>query len=115
VSESYKTLISAYGTVLAGDMMKDNLQAVMKMFRAIETGDASDVESYISPVYLNRESVDDGRSDARGPEEFRETVISLRSSFSELDFGIGDTIVCGDRVVVVVYMNGCNNADFIGI
>jgi hypothetical protein len=60
------------------------------MFTAIESGDLSDADTYIAEDYLNRESIDDGRSDKRGPDEFRETAEWLRSAFSDLQFESAD-------------------------
>ncbi len=89
--------------------------AVERMFRAIESGDTDDAGLYISDEYLNLESVDDGRSDKRGPEEFRETVKWLRSVFSDLQFENHDLICCQERVVVVTYMTGRHTAEFLGL
>ena len=50
--------------------MQSTIQAIEHMFRAIETGDLGDVDTYIAEGYLNRESVDDGRTDRRGPINF---------------------------------------------
>jgi steroid delta-isomerase-like uncharacterized protein len=88
---------------------------VMRMFRAIEDGDLDDVEAYIASDYLNRESVDDGRSEKRGPEEFRETAQWLRAAFSDLRFETVDAFSCEDRVVVLAYMSGRHTAPFMGL
>jgi len=95
--------------------MPDRLQAVERMFKAIETGDVSDADSYIAQDYLNRESVDDGRSDKRGPQEFQETTQWLRSTFSDLHFHHVEIFACADRVVVLTYMSGRHNAPFLGL
>jgi predicted ester cyclase len=95
--------------------MQGRIQAVERMFRAIETGDVDDAEAYISPDYLNRESVDDGRTDKRGPVEFRETTDWLRSAFSDLHFDNLDVFACADRVVVLTYMSGKHTAPFLGL
>jgi len=95
--------------------MQKGIQAVERMFQAIETGDVRDAESYIAEDYLNRESVDDGRSDQRGADEFRETVEWLRSAFSDLQFENLDVFACDDRVVVVTFMSGRHTAAFLGL
>ena len=95
--------------------MQNGIWAVERMFRAIETGDWNDAETYIAENYLNRESVDDGRSDRRGPDEFRETAAWLRSTFSDLRFENLDVVACDDRVVVVTYMSGRHTAAFLGL
>jgi predicted ester cyclase len=95
--------------------MQTSVEAVERMFQAIETGELDHVETYIAPGYLNRESVDDGRSDKRGPAEFQETTEWLRSIFSNLKFEHVDVLTCFDRVVVVTYMSGAHVAPFLGL
>ena len=95
--------------------MQAAIQSIERMFRAVETGDANDAEVYIASDYLNRESVDDGRSDKRGPEEFPDNVHWLREAFSDLHFENIDRFVCGDWVIGVTYMNGKHTGSFFGI
>jgi predicted ester cyclase len=95
--------------------MQSGIQAVERMFKAIESGDVSDADDYIAQDYLNRESADDGRSDRRGPEEFRETTAWLRCAFSDLRFDHADVFACADRVVVLTYMSGRHTAPFLGL
>jgi len=95
--------------------MNNGIESVQRMFTAIESGDLKDADEYISPAYLNRESVDDGRSTKRGPEEFKETSRWLRESFSNLHFEDSDVIACADRAVVVTYMCGIQTGPFMGI
>ena len=59
------------------------VEAVEHMFRAIETGNLEDAEEYVAADYDNRESLDDGRSEAKGPSDVRETAAFLRSRFSD--------------------------------
>jgi steroid delta-isomerase-like uncharacterized protein len=87
-------------------------EAIALMFSAVETGDVSNVSDYIANDYLNHESVDDGRSNKLGPEEFKESVEWLRASFSDLHFDIKDVIVANDQVVVVAVMQGRQTAQF---
>ena len=95
--------------------MNNGLESVQRMFRAIESGDLKDADDYISPTYLNRESIDDGRSTKRGPDEFKETARWLRESFSNLCFEDCDVIACADRVAVVTDMCGSHTGSFMGI
>ena len=95
--------------------MQNEIEPVLRMFKAIETGEVADAEAYIAHDYLNRESVDDGRSEKRGPDEFRETAEWLRTPFSDLHFENVDVFACGDRVVVATYMTGKHTAEFFGI
>jgi len=100
---------------MATEVEVGGIATVQRMFRAIETGELEDAGEYIAAEYENREALDDGRSETRGPEEFRETVGWMRGMFSELRFEMADVISCGDRVVVVVYMIGKQTAPFFGI
>jgi predicted ester cyclase len=99
--------------------MQLDTDAVQRMFKAIETGDLSDAEAYIAPAYLNRESADDGRSIKRGPDEFRETTVWLRSFFSDLHFEHIEIFGCANgmapRIVVVTWMTGRHTAPFLGL
>jgi predicted ester cyclase len=104
-----------WGKEFLGGSVQKAIEAVQRTFRAIESGNVSDAGEYIAKDYLNRESVDDGRSEKRGPDEFRETAAWLRSSFSDLRFENVDVIACGDRVVVVTYMSGRHTAPFLGL
>jgi predicted ester cyclase len=103
------------GPMQKNSRSEQSVQAVERMFKAIETGDVSDVDAYIAKDYLNRESVDDGRSDKRGPGEFRETAEWLRAAFSNLRFENVDVLACEDRVVVVTYMSGVHTGSFLGL
>lgn len=87
-------------------------EAVARMFAAVETGDLSNVEEYLADDYLNHESVGDGRSDKRGPDEFKDSAEWLRTSFSDLHFEVQDVIATDDRVVVVTEMRGKQTARF---
>lgn len=95
--------------------MQTAIGAVERMFKAIETGDLRDAEDYIAAAYLNRESADDGRSEKRGPAEFRETADWMRGIFSDLSFEMSEVFGSGDRVVVVTYMRGRHTAEFLGL
>jgi predicted ester cyclase len=117
MSDSFKTccLSSRRISERREDAMSNGLEAVRRMFKAIESGDLHDVDRYISQDYLNHESNDDGRSSKRGPEEFRETAGWLRQTFSDLRFEDVDVIASGDRVVIVTYMSGIQTGQFLGI
>ena len=103
------------GRIETGGIETIAVEAVWRMFRAIETGELDDAEEYIAAGYENREALDDGRSETRGPAEFRETAAWMRGMFSDLRFETADVIACGDRVVVVTYMLGRQTAPFFGI
>jgi hypothetical protein len=50
--------------------MQMAIEAVERMFKAIEAGDVSDADHYIAEDYINRDSADDGRSEKRGRKNF---------------------------------------------
>jgi predicted ester cyclase len=85
------------------------------MFRAFETGDCGDLAEFIADDYLNHESVDDGRSSLRGPEEVRDTIKWLRNSFSDLTFEEQEIIEQNDRLVAFVTMRGKQVGPFFDI
>jgi hypothetical protein len=60
-----------------------NIRVVREALAALNSGDISNVEEFISPQYFNHESqMDPIRSKLRGPEEFIDTVRNLRSAFA---------------------------------
>lgn len=96
-------------------MPQSNRDAVRRIFRAFETGYCDDLAEFIADDYLNHESVDDGRSSLRGPEEVRETMQWLRTSFSELAFEQQEIIEQEDRIAAFVTMHGKHVGPFFDI
>ena len=78
-----------------------------RAYRAIETGDLSDVAEYIAPEWQNREAAAEPPAARQpGPAGFAATVRWLRAAYSELRFVEHDSVAEGDLVVSHVTMHG---------
>ena len=92
---------------------KRNIQTVMRLKDAINTGDVSRAHEFISEQYFNHESqIDPVRSKLRGPEEFIDTVRNLRNAFDNLHHAVQDTIAAGDKVAQIVTVTGKHTGNF---
>jgi predicted ester cyclase len=93
--------------------IEQNISKVRQVFEAFNTGNTSKVNELISPRYFNHESqVDPIRSRLRGPEEFIDTVKSLRRAFADLHYEEQETIAAGDKVVSIVKVTGKHTGNF---
>src|SRR5829696_1358712 len=78
-----------------------------RAYRAIETGDLTDVAEYIAPGWANAEAVaEPPASRGTGPEAFAATVRWLRTGLSEISFEEHDVVVQGHTVASAVTMSG---------
>jgi hypothetical protein len=78
-----------------------------RAYRALETGDLSEVAEYIAPEWQNREAeAEPPAARRRGPAGFAATVRWLRTAYSELRLVEHEAIVEGDLVVSHVTMHG---------
>ena len=92
---------------------EENIKAVRQVFEAINTGNTSKVNEFISPQYFNHESqIDPVRSKLRGPEEFTDTIRALRRAFAELHYEEQETIAAGDKVASIVKVTGKHTGNF---
>ena len=92
---------------------KRNIQTVMRLKDAVNTGDVSRAHEFISEQYFNHESqIDPVRSKLRGPEEFIDTVRNLRNAFDNLHHEVQDTIAAGDKVAQIVTVTGKHTGNF---
>jgi nogalonic acid methyl ester cyclase / aklanonic acid methyl ester cyclase len=92
---------------------EENIKVVRQVFEAINTGNTSKVNEFISPQYFNHESqIDPVRSKLRGPEEFTDTVRVLRTAFAELHYEEQETIAAGDKVASIVKVTGKHTGNF---
>src|SRR6476620_10916687 len=92
---------------------EENIKAVRQVFEAINTGNISKVNEFISPQYFNHESqIDPVRSKLRGPEEFTDTVRALRSAFADLNYEEQEVIAAGDKVALIVKVSGKHTGNF---
>ena len=69
------------------------LEAIVRMF---VTGDASTANSLFSVTYLDHQGL--GEGELIGPDEFRRMVAVARSRYDQLDVGIEDVLLDGDKV-----------------
>lgn len=91
----------------------ENIKVVRHVFEAINTGNTSKVNEFISPQYFNHESqIDPIRSKLRGPEEFTDTVRILRTAFAELHYEEQEIIASGDSVASIVKVTGKHTGTF---
>jgi predicted ester cyclase len=102
------------GSLLSG-MTQSNLKAIRRMFQAFETGNMDDLEDFIAHNYLNHESVDDGRSEARGQDEVRATVTWMHEALEDLAFEEQEVVEQGDTIAMWVTMRGKHTGSFFGI
>ena len=113
---------------------KENMRIVRLANQAFNTGDLSKVHDFISPDYVNRVSqgfakVVEGisslpnefrdiikyRLSLKGPEEFMDTVKSLRNAFSDLHYTEQEIIASRERVITLVNVSGKHVGNFFGI
>jgi predicted ester cyclase len=102
--------MTSYGARL--NTTEDNIRIVREVFNIFNTGDITRVNE-LSPQYFNHESqIDPVRSKLRGTGEFIDTVINLRSAFSDLHYQEQETIATGDKVASVVRVTGKHTGNF---
>ncbi|MGI0001656.1 MAG: SgcJ/EcaC family oxidoreductase [Nitrososphaeraceae archaeon] len=90
-----------------------NIEVVRQALEALNSGDISNVQEFISPQYFNHESqMDPIRSKLRGPEEFIDTVRNLRSAFADLNYEDQETIASRDKVISVLNVSGKHVRNF---
>jgi uncharacterized protein (TIGR02246 family) len=90
-----------------------NVRVVREALEAINSGDISKVQEFISPQYFNHESqIDPVRSKLRGPEEFIDTVKNLRSAFADLHYEEQETIASKDKVISIRNVTGKHVGNF---
>jgi hypothetical protein len=78
-----------------------------RAYRAVETGDLSDVAEYIAPGWVNAEAVaEPPASRSTGPAAFAATVRWLRTGLSEISFEEHDVVVQDRTVASAVTMSG---------
>ena len=96
-------------------LVEDNVQLVRNAIDVLNTGDTSRVSEFISPNYFNHESqMDPVRSKMRGPQEFIDTVTSIRKAFSDLQYELTDSVASNEKVISVVSVRGRHTGSFFG-
>ena len=92
-----------------------NIKIVRRAIEAFNTGDISNVNEFISPEYINRESQrakDSYRSQLRGPQEFIDTIKNLRTAFPDLHYEEQEILSQGNRVVLIANVTGTHTGKF---
>ena len=90
-----------------------NVRVVREALEALNSGDISKVQEFISPQYFNHESqIDPVRSKLRGPEEFIDTVKNLRSAFADLHYEEQETVASKDKVISILKVTGEHVGNF---
>ena len=88
-------------------MERDLAAQGRRAYRAVETGDLSDVADYIAPSWTNTEAVaEPPASRGTGPEAFAATVRWLRTGLTEIAFEEHDVVVQNRTVASAVTMTG---------
>ena len=112
---------------------KETMRIVRLAGQAFNTGDLSKVHEFISPDYVNRVSqgfaevegisnlpndfkdIIKYRSGLKGPEEFIDTVKSLRNAFGDLHYTEQEIIASREKVITLVNVSGKHVGNFFGI
>jgi nogalonic acid methyl ester cyclase/aklanonic acid methyl ester cyclase len=94
---------------------EENIKLVRRLFQSVNTGDTSKVAEFISDDYVNRESQrakDSYRSKLKGPEEFIDTIKSLRNAFPDLHYEEREIISQDNTVVFIGNVTGTHTGNF---
>ncbi len=77
-----------------------------RAYRAMETGDLTDVAEFIAPGWSNREAeAEPPAAQAGGPGAYAATVRWIRTGLSDIAFEEWDVVVAGSTVVSAVTMS----------
>src|SRR5213083_197805 len=87
----------------------DSRRLIERMVEAFDTGDTSNVNSFVGELYLDHQGF--GGEEIRGPEGFRRVVETARSGFHELRVSIEDLIADDDRAAVRLRWAGTRKSD----
>jgi predicted ester cyclase len=85
-------------------MAADAGALMRKMIGAFATGDLSEIDTLVSPDYVDHEGI--GGVEVHGPAGFRQVVSAARGSFSNLEVTVEDLITDGDRAAARVFWRG---------
>ena len=94
---------------------QEHIKIVRRAIEAFNTGDIRNVHEFISPEYINRESQrakDSYRSQLRGPEEFIDTIMNLRTAFPDLYYEELEVLSQGNKVVFLANVIGTYTGKF---
>jgi steroid delta-isomerase-like uncharacterized protein len=108
------SLVQSSNELIAqGITEEDGIKAARQVIKAFNTGNVSNVSSFISDQYFNHESqIDPVRGQLRGPTEFIDTVENNRIAFPDLRHNEEAIIAQGDMVVSVLNVTGTHTGNF---
>ena len=91
----------------------ENINTAREVINAFNTGNVSNVSSFISEQYFNHESqIDPVRGQLRGPTEFIDTIKNNRIAFPDLRHNEDQIIAQDDIVVSVINVTGTHTGNF---
>lgn len=108
------SLVQSSNELIAqGVTEEDGIKAARQVIKAFNTGNVSNVSSFISDQYFNHESqIDPVRGQLRGPTEVIDTVENNRIAFPDLRHNEEAIIAQGDTVVSVLNVTGTHTGNF---
>jgi steroid delta-isomerase-like uncharacterized protein len=91
----------------------ENINTARQVINAFNTGNVTNVSSFISEHYFNHESqIDPVRGQLRGPAEFIDTIKNIRIAFPDLRHNEEQIIAQDDIVVSVINVTGTHTGNF---
>ena len=91
----------------------ENINTARQVINAFNTGNVTNVSSFISEQYFNHESqIDPVRGQLRGPTEFIDTIKNIRIAFPDLRHNEEQIIAQDDIVVSVINVTGTHTGNF---
>jgi steroid delta-isomerase-like uncharacterized protein len=91
----------------------ENINTAREVINAFNTGNVTNVSSFISEQYFNHESqIDPVRGQLRGPTEFIDTIKNNRIAFPDLRHNEEQIIAQDDIVVSVINVTGTHTGNF---
>ena len=91
----------------------ENINTAREVINAFNTGNVTNVSSFISEQYFNHESqIDPVRGQLRGPTEFIDTIKNNRIAFPDLRHNEIQIIAQDDIVVSVINVTGTHTGNF---
>ena len=99
---------------MSGQSVKEikNINTAREVINAFNTGNVTNVSSFISEQYFNHESqIDPIRGQLRGPTEFIDTIKNIRIAFPDLRHNEEQIIAQDDIVVSVINVTGTHTGN----
>jgi len=91
--------------------VEENKENIRRHVEVFNTGDLSIVDELIAPNYIAQSPA----GEAKGPDGFRQVVVTMRSTFPDLHYTIDDMVAEGDWVAVRYTLTGTFTGELGGI